>query len=84
MEIIVTILFLLYIRSLSMEKAHKKKYTAHEICKMFDVTKKTLFTWEKEGKISKVKKDWRGWRVFNDENVAEIKRIIEEKMRKNQ
>ena len=67
-----------------MKKGIKRKYSAHQICEMFDITKNTLFKWEREGKISKIKKDWRGWRIFTDENVSEIKRIIEEKMRKNQ
>ncbi len=67
-----------------MKKEDKKKYTAHEICKTFDITKNTLFKWEREGKIAKVKKDWRGWRVFSEKNVAEIKKTIEEKMKRNQ
>ena len=65
-------------------KKDNDNFNAHEICKKFDITKNTLFRWEREGKISKVKKDWRGWRVFSEKNVAEIKKIIEEKMKKNQ
>ena len=67
-----------------MNKMHSSEYSAHEICKLFDVTKKTLFKWERDGKISRVKKDWRGWRVFSEDNVDEIKKIIEQKMKKNQ
>ena len=67
-----------------MKNEVNKKFTAHEICKKFDVTKNTLFKWEREGKIAKVKKDWRGWRVFSEKNVAEIKKIIDEKMKGNQ
>ncbi len=48
---------------------------------MFDVTKTTLFKWEKEGKLKKIDKDWRGWRVFSDDNVNEIRKIIIEKKR---
>jgi len=64
---------------------NKKKptYSAKDVCDRFDVTKNTLFRWEKEGKISKAKKDWRGWRIFTDENIQEIRNIIEEKYRKN-
>ena len=58
-------------------------FSANEVCKKFDITKNTLFKWEKDGKISKVKKDWRGWRVFSEENVSEVRRIIEEKARKH-
>ena len=58
-------------------------FNSSEICRKFDITKNTLFKWEKEGKISRVQKDWRGWRIFSDENVNEIRRIIEDKARKN-
>ena len=55
--------------------------TAQDVCHQFDITKTTLFKWEKEGKISKVKKDWRGWRVFDEENITEIRKVIEEKIK---
>ena len=67
-----------------MNKPKSNVYSSHEICKRFDITKKTLFKWEKNGKISKVKKDWRGWRIFSEENVKEIKGLIENKMTNNQ
>ncbi len=66
-----------------MENDKDSVLNSSEICRKFDITKNTLFKWEREGKISKVRKDWRGWRVFSDDNVAEIRRIIEEKARKN-
>ena len=61
----------------------EKSINASTVCKEFDITKNTLFKWEREGKISKVKKDWRGWRVFSEENIDEIRGIIEAKARKN-
>lgn len=65
--------------------AGKKKstYSTQDVCTKFDITKTTLFKWEKDGKISKTKKDWRGWRVFSENNVEDIKRIIQEKMNQN-
>lgn len=67
-----------------MDKMQSNEYSSQDICKIFDVTKKTLFKWEKDGKISRVKKDWRGWRIFSDDNVKEIKKLIEKKMHKNE
>ncbi|KPK89984.1 hypothetical protein AMJ80_09000 [bacterium SM23_31] len=64
-------------------KKKKSDYSTAKICSMFDVTKTTLFKWEKEGKLTKVKKDWRGWRVFTDKNIEEIRKIIQEKKRQN-
>jgi len=60
-------------------KKNSSTYSTNDVCTELDVTKNTLFKWEKEGKIGKVQKDWRGWRVFSDSNVEEVKKIIEAK-----
>jgi len=64
-------------------KKKESTYSTQEVCSKFDVTKTTLFKWEKEGKIARINKDWRGWRVFNEENIDEIRRIILEKQHHN-
>ncbi|MFC1557323.1 MerR family transcriptional regulator, partial [candidate division KSB1 bacterium] len=56
---------------------------ASEVCTQFDVTKNTLFKWEKDGKIRKVTKDWRGWRVYKDKNIEEVRRVILEKQKQH-
>ncbi|MFC1477233.1 MerR family transcriptional regulator [candidate division KSB1 bacterium] len=58
-------------------------YSSKDVCEKMDVTKNTLFKWEKEGKIKNVRKDWRGWRVYSDENVEQVRRVILEKQKKN-
>ncbi|MCP4723825.1 MAG: MerR family transcriptional regulator [bacterium] len=67
---------------MSAKKEEKKTYYANDVCNMFDVTKKTLFKWESEKKISKVKRDWRQWRLYSDDNLDEIKKVIKEKSTK--
>lgn len=64
-------------------KSMKIQYSTKEVCSKFDVTKTTLFKWEKEGKLNKVQKDWRGWRLFSDENINEIRDIIQKKIKEN-
>ena len=54
-----------------------KTYRAKEVCEMFDISKVTLFRWEKDGKISTVKRDWRGWRIYAETNIMEIRHLIE-------
>ncbi len=83
-------IYTIYTKEFVVEDKEKKAkasqddtFSAIEICKKFDITKNTLFKWEKDGKISRVEKDWRGWRIFSDENIDEIKNVIEEKMKKN-
>lgn len=58
-----------------------KKYYAKDICAIFDISKATLFRWESEGLISGIKRDWRNWRIYSDENIKEIKKIIESRKR---
>lgn len=59
-----------------------KKYSVKEVCTIFDVSKATLFRWESEGLISYVQRDWRNWRIYTSENIEEIKRIIESKVKR--
>ena len=38
---------------------------------------KTLARWEKFGKIKKPKRDWRGWRVYEESDLEHIKEFHE-------
>jgi len=51
-------------------------YKTKDICALFDISKATLFRWESEGLISDVGRDWRNWRLYSDQNIKEIKKII--------
>lgn len=53
-----------------------KKYYAKDICTIFDISKATLFKWENEGLISNISRDWRNWRIYTEENIEEIKKVI--------
>lgn len=55
---------------------HDKRYKTVEVCKLFDVSKATLFRWEREGLISGPPRDWRNWRVYTTRNIKEIEQII--------
>jgi len=54
----------------------KKKYKTNEICDICDVSKATLFRWEKEKLISNVGRDWRNWRLYTEDNIREIKKLM--------
>lgn len=54
----------------------KKQYKTNEVCKLFDVSRATLFRWEREGLISGPQRDWRNWRLYTAQNIKEIRRII--------
>ena len=55
-----------------------KSYSAQDVCDVMQISKSTLFKWEREGKISTVERDWRGWRVYRERNLAEIRAIMEQ------
>ncbi len=59
---------------------NQRKYKTSEICDRFDISRATLFRWESEGLLHGVQRDWRGWRVYNDNNLREIEKIIKSKM----
>ena len=56
-----------------------KKYKTNDICKRFDISRATLFRWEGEGLLTGVGRDWRGWRVYDDNNIRDIERIMKSK-----
>jgi len=55
------------------------KYKTSEICTRFDISRATLFRWEGEGLLANVERDWRGWRVYSENNLRDIERIMKSK-----
>ena len=56
-----------------------KAYKTREICELYDISRATLFRWESEGLITGVERDWRGWRIYHQDNLREIERIMKGK-----
>lgn len=54
-----------------------KRMTITEVADLIGISPKTLARWEKVGKIRKPKRDWRGWRVYDESDFSEIKRFHE-------
>ena len=55
----------------------KKRMTISEVAHHLGISTKTLARWEKMGKIRKPKRDWRGWRVYEEDDFSEIKKFHE-------
>lgn len=55
----------------------KKRLTITEVADILGVSAKTLARWEKVGKIRRPKRDWRGWRVYEETDLSEIRRFHE-------
>lgn len=48
------------------------RVTITEAAERVGVTPKTLLRWEKAGKTPKPKRDWRGWRVYEQEELSQL------------
>jgi adenine-specific DNA-methyltransferase len=55
----------------------KKRMTITEVAELIGISAKTLARWEKVGKIRRPKRDWRGWRVYEETDLSEIKKLHE-------
>ena len=55
----------------------KKRLTITEVAELVGISPKTIARWEKVGKIRKSKRDWRGWRVYDETDVDHIKEFHE-------
>ena len=54
-----------------------ERVTITEVAKVLGVTTKTITRWEKAGKVKRAKRDWRGWRVYTDTELQELKGFTE-------
>jgi predicted site-specific integrase-resolvase len=49
-------------------------YRTADVCRMFGISRNTLFRWLKEGMVSDVEcRDCRGWRLFTPAQVEAIR-----------
>jgi excisionase family DNA binding protein len=48
-------------------------YKTSEACKVTGISRATLFRWLKAGIIEKYHKDRRGWRLFTEEDLNDIR-----------
>ena len=55
----------------------KKRMTITEVAEIIGISAKTIMRWEKLGKIRKPKRDWRGWRVYDESDLDHIRNLHE-------
>ena len=55
----------------------RKRLTITEVADIVGISPKTIVRWEKVGKIRKSKRDWRGWRVYDETDVSHIREFHE-------
>lgn len=52
------------------------RLTITEVADKIGVTPKTIVRWEKAGKIRKPKRDWKGWRIYLEEDLNALERLV--------
>ena len=55
----------------------EERVTITEVARALGVTTKTITRWEKAGKVKRAKRDWRGWRVYTETELQELKGLTE-------
>jgi DNA-binding transcriptional MerR regulator len=55
----------------------KKRMTITDVAEIIGISAKTIMRWEKMGKIRKPKRDWRGWRVYDEGDLVQIRNFHE-------
>ena len=51
--------------------------TITEVAEIVGISPKTIVRWENVGKVRKAKRDWRGWRIYDSEDLEHIKQFRE-------
>ena len=51
----------------------KLHYTTSEICEEAGISRPTLFRWLRLGMFKEIRKNSRGWRIFTEDELNEIK-----------
>jgi DNA-binding transcriptional MerR regulator len=51
----------------------QRYYTASEVCREVDISRPTLFRWLKRGVLTRLHRDRRGWRMFTEDDLRNIR-----------
>ena len=55
----------------------KKLMTITEVAQLVGISVKTIMRWEKMGKIKKPLRNWRSWRVYDENDLIQIRQLHE-------
>lgn len=51
--------------------------TITEVAEIVGISTKTIVRWEKVGKVKRARRDWRGWRIYDESDLVNIKQFRE-------
>lgn len=64
------------LKEVNVNEKEMGRYTITEVADKIGVTTKTIIRWEKAGKIKRPKRDWKGWRVYLQEDLDALERLV--------
>lgn len=64
------------LKEVNVNEKEMERYTITEVADKIGVTTKTIIRWEKAGKIKRPKRDWKGWRVYLQEDLDALERLV--------
>jgi predicted site-specific integrase-resolvase len=50
-------------------------YRTTDVCRIVGISRNTLFRWTKTGRFGEETRDWRGWRLFTQSQLEQLKAI---------
>ena len=53
--------------------SNNHRLTITQVAEMIGVVPRTIMRWEDTGKVQRAKRDWRGWRVYTEEDLEELR-----------
>lgn len=51
------------------------RMTITQVAEVIGVVPRTIMRWENSGKIKKAKRDWKGWRVYSEGDLEELRQF---------
>ena len=54
---------------------NNNRLTITQAAEMIGVVSRTIMRWEDSGKVKRAKRDWRGWRVYTEEDLEELRKF---------
>ncbi|NTW75882.1 MAG: MerR family transcriptional regulator [Candidatus Moranbacteria bacterium] len=52
------------------------RYRVKDVSKILDRDRTTIFRWEREGRIPAPGRDSRGWRIYTNDDLMRMRRLI--------
>ena len=53
------------------------RFSITDVAERIGVTPKTIIRWENAGKVTRPKRDWRGWRIYDKNDLKKLKAFKE-------